>query len=94
MNKIERVKMLKAMEFIARQINDERIFESWLSIGIADGDIPYGNFSTDTYSVEDLEYYCESDNFADIMGAFLYCMHRVYITDSGLYCDEVIDKRI
>ncbi len=94
MNKAERVKMVKAMEFIARQINDENIFESWLSVGVADGDIFYGDLSSDKSSVDDLEYYIESDNFAELMGAFLYCMYRVYKTDSGLYCDDVMDKKI
>ena len=43
MNTKERVKMVKAMEYIARQLNDESIFMGWLSIGVADGDIPYGD---------------------------------------------------
>ena len=39
MNTIARIKMLKAMEFIARNINEETILNRWLSLGIADGDI-------------------------------------------------------
>ena len=39
MNAIERVKMVKAMEFLARNINDEGVFEEWLIEGVADGDI-------------------------------------------------------
>ena len=35
----ERIKAVKAMEFLARQINNENIFESWLTMGPADGDI-------------------------------------------------------
>ena len=39
MNRLERAKMVKAMEFIARQINDENVFEGWLMEGVADEDI-------------------------------------------------------
>lgn len=42
MNRIERIKMVKAMEFIARQVNDENVFERWLIGGVSDGDIEYG----------------------------------------------------
>ena len=45
MNKVERAKMIVAMEFIARQINDEDVFDRWLMCGVADGDIDYGNFN-------------------------------------------------
>ena len=44
--KEERVKMVKAMEFICRQINDEDVFMGWLMNGVADGDIEYGDLST------------------------------------------------
>ena len=40
MNKTERVKFVKAMEYICRSINDETIFDAWLMNGVADGDIP------------------------------------------------------
>lgn len=43
MNKIERIKCVKAMEFLARQINDEEVFEEWLMDGVADGDIDVGD---------------------------------------------------
>ena len=37
----ERIKMIKAMEYIARQINDEDVLGRWLVCGVADGDIDY-----------------------------------------------------
>ena len=46
------------METLARCINDEDIFDSWLMLGVADGDI---NGSEDD---EDIEYYCEDDTCA------------------------------
>ena len=52
MNKIERIKMVKAMEYIARQINDEAVFERWLIGGVGDGDIEYGELEVSTEEVE------------------------------------------
>ena len=39
--KQERTRMVKAMEYICRQINDEDVFNGWLMGGVADGDIEY-----------------------------------------------------
>lgn len=86
MCKDERIKMVRAMEFIARQINDETIFESWLMCGVADGDID--GSETD----EDLECYVDDDKeFADLMGLFLRLMKRAG-KSGGLYCDNVVDS--
>ena len=49
MNKVERMTMVKAMEFITRNLNDEEVFSDWLAVGVVDGDIdvaPYGDFNT------------------------------------------------
>lgn len=59
MNKSERVKMVKAMEFIARQLNDENILNTWLTLGVADGDVNYGDL-TETDD-GDLEVYFDED---------------------------------
>lgn len=80
-----RAKMVRAMEFIARQVNDEEVFESWLMYGVADGDID--GEETD----EDLSYYCEDKNFADLMEQFLDLM-KIAKKSGGLYCDRVISK--
>ena len=37
-NMEERAKMVEAMEYIARQVNNEDIFMRWLRSGVADGD--------------------------------------------------------
>lgn len=87
----ERIKMVKAMEFIARQINDEVLFDEWLAIGIADGDVEYGDLSLD--HKEDIEYYAENDAvFADLMDTFLLVMSTAYNDKSGLYCDGIVSK--
>lgn len=80
-----RAKMVRAMEFIARQVNDEEVFESWLMNGVADGDID--GKETD----EDLSYYCEDENFADLMERFLDLMKNAK-KNGGLYCDHVLSQ--
>lgn len=94
MDKVERIKMVKAMEFIARQVNDEEVFESWLICGVGDGDIEYGDLVVNS---EDLDgsgagYYIEDDDtFAGLMHEFLDLM-KAACKSGGLYCDGVIDK--
>ena len=87
MNRTERAKMILAMEFIARQINDENVFDRWLMCGVADGDIPYGGMN-----IEDVdEYYLKDSTFEDVMSCFLRCMKGAY-NSGGLYCDDVVCK--
>lgn len=89
-NLIERLRMVKAMEYIARQINDEDVFMGWLYAGVADGDIKYGDLSDEDDG--GLEYYIEDDKiFADLMACFLRRMARAK-QSGGLYCDGVTDS--
>lgn len=86
MNTADRIKMVRAMEYIARSINDENIIMSWLGYGVADGDIDEN--TTD----DDLLGYVEDDvTFAELMGVFLYCMKRAE-KNGGLYCDDVVSE--
>ncbi len=88
MNREERMKMVKAMEYIARQLNDEEIFESWLIDGVADGDIEYGDLTT--YAALDaVDWYIEDQHFSDLMETFLRCM-KAAKRSGGLYCDRVV----
>ena len=90
MKKIERIKMVKAMEYIARQINNEEVFESWLLVGVADGDIEYGDLSVKTKDVENLECYINDDEeFSELMETFLRLMKKAK-ADGGLCCDGVV----
>ena len=92
MNKEERIKMVKAMEFIARQVNNEEIFcDWWLTTGVADGDIEYGDLSVNDGDEEDLGYYIEDEEFAHLMQLFLKTMRQAY-KDGGLYCDWIVSK--
>ena len=88
----ERIQMVKAMEYIARQINDESIFiDLWLSLGVADCDIDYGDLSVTDEDEESLGSYIEEENFAELMRLFLVCMERAK-RSGGLYCDRVVSR--
>lgn len=83
--KKERVELVRAMELIARAVNDESVFMMWLNCGVADGDI---NEST---TDEELDYYTEDENFADLMDTFLYLMSKAK-KSGGLYADGIVSK--
>lgn len=87
--KNERKKMIVAMEYIARQINDEDVLEGWLMCGVPDGDIEYGNFDTD--QIYDEDCMLEDDNFRDLMDCFLRRMSGA-IKSGGLYCGGIVTK--
>lgn len=84
---MDRVKMVKAMEFIARQINDEEVFWGWLMEGVADGDLD----ATPSDVADSAEDYIEDRDFADLMDTFLWCMSKAY-KSGGLYCDGVVSR--
>lgn len=81
----ERVEMVRAMELIARAVNDESVFMMWLNCGVADGDI-----KPDTAD-DELEWYTEDERFADLMDTFLELMSRAN-QSGGLYADGIISK--
>ncbi len=82
-----RKKMVLAMEYIARCINDEDVFEPWLMFGVADGDI-----SSESFDLEEVDdYYIEDDNFRDLMDSFLRIMVRAK-KSGGLYCDDIVTE--
>lgn len=85
MNLSRRAKVVRAMETIARCVNDEDVFYPWLLCGIADGDID------DDTTDEDLEYYCEDKTFADLMERFLDLMAAAK-KSGGLYEDKIVSK--
>ena len=91
MNKTERIKMIKAMEFIIRNLNNEDLLMPWLMCGVADGDIKYGDLDVTPADEENLEYYIDDDNFAEQMGRFLRLMSRAK-KNGGLYCDGVTSE--
>lgn len=89
---IERMKMVKAMEFICRNINDEEVFETWLIMGVGDGDIKYGDFYVPCALIEEDEAYWyvkDDERFAELMETFLSCMKNAK-KSGGLYCGGVV----
>lgn len=94
MNRIERLKMVKAMEFICRNINDENYIYAWMSLGVPDGDIEYGDLSSDPEDMDKYAYLTDNDDsFADLMDTFLYVMKKAD-KDGGLYCDKVVSHEM
>lgn len=87
MNAVERKKMVLAMEFIVRQINDEEVFANWLALGIADGDLEYGEWDVDKVP----DYYIEDYTFRDLMDCFLIRVAGAK-RSGGLYCDGISTK--
>ena len=81
----ERIEIIRAMETLARAINDEEVFEEWLIWGVADGDI-----DEDTKD-EDIAYYAQKDTFSELMATFLRVMTRAK-KSGGLYVDGVLSK--
>lgn len=91
MNNNERIKLVKAMEFVARQVNDEEVFEGWLINGVADGDIEYGSLEVIEDDKEILDCYIGDEDFAELMALFLRVMNRAS-KSGGLYCDSIVSK--
>ena len=85
MKKKLRTEVVRAMDTMARCINDEMVFEGWLMCGVADGDIDA------TTEDEELEYYIDDETFAELMGTFLNVMTRAK-KSGGLYVDGVVSK--
>lgn len=80
-----RTQVVRAMETLARSVNDEMVFELWLMCGVADGDIDA------TTEDEELEYYIDDETFSELMGTFLKVMKNAY-KSGGLYVDGVVSK--
>ena len=84
-NMMERAEVVKAMETMVRCINNENIFDSWLAVGVADGDI-----KKDTTLQDIIDYgYCEDAEFHDLMTLFLKLMYRAG-KNGGLYTDGIV----
>ena len=83
MNTMERIKVVRAMETLARCINDGEVFMTWLYFGVADMDI-----TETTSDMELMDYVTDDDHFAELMGIFLKCMSMAK-RSGGLYVDGV-----
>lgn len=88
MNIIERAELVKAMDLIARCINDENVFEEWLISGMPDGELESNQSWDDEYG---LGWYIQDEHFAELMGTFLKVVSRAK-RHGGLYCDDIVSK--
>lgn len=84
MNKAERIQAVRAMDFLARAVNDEYDILLWLEEGVADGDI-----DENTTDEELLDYVEDDQTFAELMRTFLRTMYTAK-KDGGLYIDGVV----
>lgn len=81
-NKKERIQAIRAMDFLARSINNENILEAWLANGIPDGEI------TDDTKDEELEWLIDDESLDEITEKFCACMARAKF-NGGLFIDGV-----
>ena len=78
---INRIEFVKAMDMIARSVNDEEILEQWLTFGVADEDI---NEDTPDEYIADM--YCEPDCMKSLLDTFLSVMTKAR-KSGGLFVD-------
>lgn len=84
MNEIKRAEIVRAMDKLAHCINYEGIIETWLMVGVADGDI-----KEETTNEEIIELgYTSDKTFSELMTLFLKLMNRA--ENGGLFCDGII----
>lgn len=86
----ERIEMVRAMETIARSLNDERHIDFWLELGVPDGAI-----QPDTTDEELIWMVEDDDTFADLMDTFVClmsaaCKPRPDDRAGTLYCDGIL----
>lgn len=85
--RIERQKMIVAMDFIASHINDEDVLDGWLMNGVPDGML---NDSLDPTQIDDDDWLI-TDGFVDVMTCFTRRMSSAYLS-GGLYCGGVCSR--
>lgn len=93
MNPVKRIKMVKAMDYVARNINDVDVVEEWQVGGVESGDIKFGDLDVGVGDADYLMEYIEDEKFRLIMREFIYVIWRAANT-GGLYCDDVCSKDI
>lgn len=86
MDKKLRCDIVRAMDLLARTINDEEVFETWLIYGVADSDI------TEDTTDEELECYIEDEEFAGLMNMFTMVMRDAHLS-GGLYVDGIVSRK-
>ena len=89
--RMSRYILIKAMEIIVRNVNDESYLMNWLQDGIADGDIDYNSFGVSKNEISNLEYYDNDTEFRNLMNLFLDIITKVK-KNGGLYNSGVCSE--
>ena len=79
MNLTERIDTLKALDLIMRGLNDEELFNSWITYGIED-------------ECKDYAYYATDETFAEMLTLFCSLMKTATKEAGALYFDGIISK--
>lgn len=83
----EKVKMIRAMETVIRNLNDESFMNSWLMCGVPDGDI------TEDTTDEEIDMNYDDKDLSDFMNLFARIMKRATKGENQngvFYCNGVI----
>ena len=86
MNTHGRCEILRAMELLARTVEDDHVFTEWLMEGVADGDI-----TPDTTDNEMDGYIADDEVFAGMLYTFMHLMCSAF-ENGGLSVDGVKSK--
>lgn len=84
MSRYTRADIVRAMDLMVYTINDENIIDSWLMVGVADGDIRKETTNEDI----DKMGYTSDKNFSELMTVFLRLMNRA--GNDGLFFDGIV----
>lgn len=77
--------MIRAMDIMISTINFEDIIDTWLALGVADGDI---TSDTTDEEIDELGYTSDK-TFSELMTLFLKLMSRAG-NNGGLFCDGIV----
>lgn len=84
-DKQARIRVLRAMDTIAKCLNNENSYAWWAYVGIPDGAV------NETTKDEDLEWLCDDDTFSELLLNFCRLFGMSKTMASGfLYCDGVV----
>lgn len=87
----DRYNLIKAMEIVIRNLNNEDQIDRWLMNGIADGDLDSTTLELSQSEIENLEYYDDNDNFKFLMKLFTKIISAAN-KDGGLYNTGVVSE--
>lgn len=86
---MKRTDIVRAMDTMVMCINDESLIDTWLSCGVADGDI-----TEETTDKEIIEAgYTSDTTFKELMDLFIKLMHKAG-NNGGLYADGIVSKSL